>query len=125
MSNTFILIFMLFLHIIDDFVIQTNSPLASMKQKDNWEDAEDTIYEDDYQMGLVMHSLSWSFMIMLPIAINFQFDVGFKFLFFYFLNAIVHGFIDDAKCNAYEINLIEDQTMHIGQILFTSLVFLR
>ena len=69
MSKMFILFFMIFMHIADDYYLQ--GWLASAKQKKWWEqNAPQQIYKHDYIMALIMHSLSWAFMILLPIAIS-------------------------------------------------------
>ena len=48
-----------------------------MKQKKWWqENAPQKLYKYDYIVALIMHSMSWSFMIMLPIAIGVNFDVS-------------------------------------------------
>lgn len=57
MNDLFILIFMIFCHIIDDYFLQ--GILASMKQKVWWkENYPDKIYSKDYLMALFMHSFS-------------------------------------------------------------------
>lgn len=120
----FTLLLMIFCHIIDDYKLQ--SPvLANLKQKKYWqENVPDNLYKYDYIMALIMHSLSWSFMIMLPIAITMNFDINIGFLLTFILNAIVHGIIDDAKANRRKINLITDQCIHLVQIGITALVLL-
>ena len=59
-----ILICMIFMHIVDDYYLQ--GVLASMKQKQWWEkNAPDKLYKYDYIVALIMHSFSWTFMIMI------------------------------------------------------------
>ena len=59
----FMLISMLFCHIIDDYCLQ--GILASMKQKSWWvKNNPEEKYNKDYIMALFMHSASWSFMIL-------------------------------------------------------------
>lgn len=63
----FILLCMLFLHIVDDYYLQ--GWLASAKQKSWWEkNSPDKLYKHDYLIALFMHSFSWTFMIMLPLT---------------------------------------------------------
>lgn len=65
MSVGMIILCMVFCHIVDDYYLQ--GILAKLKQKSYWElNAPDKKYENDYRMALLMHSISWSFMIMLP-----------------------------------------------------------
>lgn len=124
MNKTFILLFMLFCHIIDDYKIQ--SPvLANLKQREYWQaNAPDELYKYDYIMALIMHSLSWSFMVMLPIAITMNFNIDIVFVSVFIVNAVLHGIIDDAKANRGLINLIIDQCLHLIQIVVTALVLI-
>lgn len=117
MSKEFVFIFMIFCHIIDDYKIQ--SPLLNMlKQKSWWEEnAPDPLYKNDYIMGLIMHSLSWSFMVILPIAIYYKFNISIVSVIIFIINAFVHGFVDNLKANCNKINLITDQLIHIIQII--------
>lgn len=124
MSNKlFILLTMIFLHIIDDYKLQ--GILASMKQKKWWEEQKGykKLYEYDYIPALIEHSFSWTFMIMLPIAVVFRFDVGW-WIFVYIANTVVHAFVDDLKANRFKINLVIDQSIHIAQIVATWLIFI-
>lgn len=64
-----VLVSMIFCHIIDDYVLQAPC-LCNLKQKSWWEkNAPDQKYRHDYLVGLLMHSISWAFMVMLPIII--------------------------------------------------------
>lgn len=122
MSNTFIFLSMVFLHVVDDFYLQ--GILAKMKQKQWWsENAPESLYRNDYIIALIIHGLSWSFLVMLPIAADRWFNVGMPFAVAFLLNAIVHAIVDNAKCNKHKINLIVDQGTHFLQILITYAVF--
>jgi hypothetical protein len=123
MGILFILVLMIFMHIVDDYYLQ--GWLASAKQKKWWEEnAPQKLYRHDYIMALIMHSFSWTFMIMLPIA----FAEGFSFSKFYAIalvnNATIHGIVDNLKANKLKINLIQDQSIHIMQIVITFIVYL-
>lgn len=119
--GVFIILLMLFLHIVDDYYLQ--GWLASAKQKSYWiENAPDKLYKYDYIWALIMHSFSWSFMIMLPIAYMQEFNIGFEFLILFALNIAIHAFTDNAKANWKLINLWQDQLIHIVQIFLTSLL---
>ena len=76
-------------------------------------------YKNDYIVALIMHSFSWAFMIMLPIAILHGFNVGFEFAWLLILNAFAHGVVDNLKANKLKINLMQDQLIHIIQIIVT------
>ena len=118
----FILLSMVFLHIIDDYKLQ--GILASMKQQNWWQKQENykSLYKYDYIPALLELSFSWTFMIMLPIAFSMQFKIG-LWLIAYIVNLIIHAFIDDLKANKLKINLIVDQLIHIIQIFITWIIF--
>lgn len=122
MSKAFVLLAMIFCHIVDDYCLQTLGPLATMKQKKWWEENhQQKLYKYDYLVALLMHSMSWAFMIMLPVAAYMSWDVNSSFVILFVLNTICHAFIDNAKANWLLINLITDQSVHIAQILVTFL----
>ena len=123
MSNIFILCAMIFLHIIDDYVLQAPC-LCDLKQKSFWEkNAPQAMYKNDYIVALIMHAFSWSFMIMLPIAIELRFNVDINFGIMLVANTMFHAAIDDLKANKYRINLIADQSYHVFQIISTFILF--
>lgn len=122
MNNLFVLILMIFCHIADDYYLQ--GWLASAKQKQWWKDnAPDKLYRFDYIWALLMHSFSWSFMIMLPIAISQGFDVNWVFGLMLVINTAVHAFVDNLKANVKVINLWVDQSIHMLQIIYTLWMF--
>ena len=124
MYKILLLLTMIFLHIVDDYYLQ--GWLASAKQKSWWEkNAPDRLYKYDYIMALFMHSFSWTFIIMLIptiysliVASNINI-VTWAILVFFILNLCLHMITDDKKANRKEINLIQDQLVHLSQILFT------
>ena len=123
MSKVFVVLLMLFCHIVDDYYLQ--GVLASMKQKKWWEkNSPEEIYKYDYIAALLMHSMSWSFMTMLPLAIYSHFEVGVLFALVFMINVIFHFVIGNAKANLKKINLIQDQLCHMVQIVVTALIFL-
>ena len=120
MNNTFIFLLMIFCHIVDDYYLQ--GWLASAKQKKYWEEnAPDEMYKHDYIWALIMHSFSWAFMIMLPVALFMNFNVSFEFVMLFVWNVFLHAITDNAKANKKKINLIQDQMVHIFQIIATFL----
>lgn len=114
-----ILLTMIFFHIVDDYRLQ--GVLASMKQRQWWKDnAPDHMYKCDYIMALIMHSFSWTFMIMLPITLGAMLCYFDKWSILpYVINMIIHAIVDDLKANKRKINLIVDQTIHLLQIFIT------
>lgn len=118
MNKAFILLLMVFWHIVDDYYLQ--GWLASAKQKSWWkENAPQDLYKHDYIIALIMHAFSWTFMIMLPIALNMNFDINTIFVVFFICNVIGHARVDNEKANKKTINLVVDQIVHIMQIVWT------
>ena len=108
---------MIFCHIADDYYLQ--GWLASAKQKKWWEqNAPDKLYRFDYIMALVCHSFSWSFMIMLPWIIYAGPSLNFALIAIP-VNVIIHAVVDDLKANKHKLNLIQDQLIHLAQIVVT------
>ena len=125
MSKLFVLLVMVFCHIVDDYYLQAIGPLASMKQRKWWdENYPQKLYKYDYLVALLMHSLSWAFMVMLPISFYMSWDIDGVFLVTFIVNAVIHAFVDNVKANWLLINLITDQAVHIIQILVTFLVLM-
>ena len=123
MESVLVLFAMIFCHIVDDYYLQ--GILANLKQKSWWRNQEsyNENYKYDYIIALIMHSFSWSFMIILPfilIGVN-QYAIVISIA----INTIIHAFIDDLKANKKRINLVQDQAIHILQILLTWFVIVN
>lgn len=114
-----ILIAMIFCHIVDDYYLQ--GWLASAKQKKYWKELSSysVKHKFDYIAALLMHAFSWTFMVMLPVAAVFKFNPEIEFFIAFSVNFAVHAITDNAKANAMKINLVQDQTIHILQIIIT------
>ena len=119
---------MIFCHIVDDYYLQ--GWLASAKQKEWWsKNTPNSLYKYDYIMALFMHSFSWAFSIMLipmyctltsKYVTNGDFAVvSGQIIFTFVFNLIVHMVTDNAKANLGKINLIQDQLIHMMQIVVT------
>ena len=118
----FILLCMIFFHIVDDYYLQ--GILASMKQKSWWENNyPDKLYKYDYLMALFMHSFSWAFMIMLPPTVYTMIVGATWYPILYVLNLCVHFYVDNLKANKMKINLIQDQCIHLAQIVVTWVLY--
>lgn len=139
--KAFLLLLMIFLHIVDDFHLQ--GILAQMKQKSWWIDQINAMtfpnydsqeegreaarkqYKHDWIPALIIHSFSWTFMIMLPIAWYMNFQINLGFILVLMINVKLHALVDHAKANRRVINLVEDQAIHLFQVFMTwLLVFL-
>lgn len=109
---------MILLHIIDDFVLQPIC-LSKLKQKSFWETyvKDNERYKFDYKVALVIHALSWSIMIHLPLMVIGVSEYG--ILLSVILNTFIHAWIDDEKANKLNITLFEDQFIHLIQIGIT------
>lgn len=127
-----IIFIMFLLHIFDDFVLQQKS-LSHLKQRKWWKqecELEKIKYERhkyDYIMALFLHGFSWSIMIHIPIILGlFECSGEAKLLTISIVaNALVHSLIDHLKCNMMKINLIEDQLIHIAQIIAIAMIFFK
>ena len=118
---------MIFFGIVDDFYLQ--GKLCNLKQKKYWEDNyQDDKYVGDYKCALIIHSFSWSFMVMLPQLFYIwhlplteeSVDVMSIIIgLIIVLNSVIHYLIDDAKANKLTIDLYTDQFLHLFQILFS------
>ena len=123
MNNVFIVLCMLFCHVIADYNLQ--GWLASAKQKSYWEkNAPYEMYEHDYICALVMHSFSWTFMIMLPLTYAVGFKVNSFLLLLFVSNVLIHAINDELKANKQAINLWYGQLIHICQNAMTALLCL-
>ena len=110
---------MIFLHIVDDYYLQ--GILAQMKQKKFWkEQAPDELYKYDYIWALIMHAFSWTFMIMLPLI--FVSPISPAFYVIFVVNLAVHAYVDNLKANKHKINLWQDQSIHLAQIILTFII---
>jgi len=116
-----ILLLMILAHIIDDFILQPVC-LSKLKQKSWWEkqDGFKSLYKNDYKMALLMHSMSWSIMILLP---TFILNVSGHMLWSIFaVNTLLHYIIDNEKANKGRLNLMVDQTLHLAQIIVSWMI---
>ena len=108
MNTIFVILWMIFFHIVDDYYL--HGWLASAKQQSWWEkNAPEKLYKYDYIWALIMHSFSWAFMIMLPIAYVNGFTVDAGFLLLFIANASTHAMVDHLKANVKLSNLWHDQ----------------
>lgn len=121
MIYLYILCAMLFAHIVDDYYLQ--GILASMKQKEWWQKQSSykDLYKNDYKIALILHSFSWSFVVMLPLIIFGKLvPLAFPFLV---SNTIIHAFVDNEKANKKSLSLVQDQLAHFIQIFTTWLIY--
>lgn len=123
MPKWFVLLAMLFCHIVDDYYLQAIGPLASMKQKRWWkENHPHDLYKHDYIAALIAHGVSWAFMIMLPVVTYYGGHPPVAYYVLFVTNTAIHALVDHLKANVFVINLLIDQTAHVVQILLTFFV---
>lgn len=127
----FILLIMIFVHILDDFHFQ--GILANLKQKSYWkkqiqelsDNAENIyclteLYKKDWLISLIIHAFQWTFIVMLVLVIyNNSLITSPVFYIIFILNIIIHAIVDHLKCNKFYINLVTDQLIHLNQIAIT------
>ena len=110
-----VLVLMLLGHLVADYTLQ--GWLADGKQKSWWKKicggAIPDKYKYDYIAALYCHALYWSIFVCAP------FYTSSNLLPAIILNTAVHAIVDDLKANQKRINLIQDQLIHLVQILIT------
>ncbi len=122
-----VLLLMFLFDIIDDFVLQPIC-LSKLKQKRYWiEECKKynlniSKYDTDYITALLIHGLSWSIMIHVPLMFLGGIRDDFFLLLSVLFNAIIHAIIDNLKANKLKINLDVDQCLHGFQIVITWIV---
>jgi len=119
MSWQVILVLMLLGHLVADYTLQ--GWLADGKQESWWKKVCGVIpdkYKNDYIAALVCHALYWSIFVCAP------FYASGGFLPAIVLNTGVHAVVDDLKANQKRINLVQDQLIHLIQILLTFAVLI-
>lgn len=130
MRAVFILVIMLFLHAFADYHLQ--GILASMKRKKWWEqhiksDYDREMYSNDYKAALITHAFEWAFIVTLPCLGSIYYACvdlswpnarkGAVYILLLIASTFIHCLVDDLKCNDRKINLIEDQYLHVAQIV--------
>jgi len=116
-----IIILTVLMHILDDYVLQ-GVCLSNLKQKSYWKENL-RMYRNDYKVALIVHGMSWSSLVMLPMLVLMQMQVTGIFIIVWLAMGLVHAFIDDLKANLKVINLVTDQTLHMIQIAVVIILF--
>lgn len=114
--RVYILLAMIFCHIVEDYNIQ--GILAQFKQKSFWKD-KDFLYHNDWIISIIEHGFENTFIMMLPIAIYYKFQLNESYFIWFVWNWMWHCIIDHYKCNKLQINLIRDQSLHMFWIILT------
>ena len=120
-----IFILTIFLHVWSDFYKQ--GWLAESKCKTWWvqQPNYNKLYENDHWGMLIAHSIHWCFCIMLPSLIYGTIYTqnltlfGFLSAIVFIINVVIHSIVDDLKANQHKTNLLQDQFIHLTQIIVT------
>ena len=120
MTWQIILVLMLLGHLVVDYTLQ--GWLADGKQESWWKkicggEIPDK-YKHDYIAALYCHALYWSIFVCAP------FYASNHFLPAIVLNTVIHALVDDLKANQKAINIVQDQLIHLAQILLTFVVLI-
>lgn len=107
-----LLTLMLLMHIIEDFHVQGR--MADMKQRSFWEPYGE-MYGNDHKVVLLLHGFEWAVFVSIPLFLFA--DVHWSYFAVMVSMAVCHAMIDDAKCNGRTLNLVEDQTAHVMQVI--------
>lgn len=120
---------MVAIHVLHDF--NQGEPIANMKQKDWWKEHYPArLYRNDYIIVLILHGVLWSVLVSIPIFV-FRYCIydevyNSLIVFSIIINAMVHAFIDHLKANRKCISLLQDQILHLLQLLIlASMIFIR
>lgn len=106
---------MIFCHFIFDCYFQTNK---TMKNKQWWKKRHDkSMKQYNYLIGLMIHSFVWSFGILLPFTFVNK-ELNYVLLI---MNTLIHAIVDNLKTNEKRLSSVQDQILHIVQIIITFL----
>ena len=125
------------LHLIADYYLQ--GCLSDLKQKCWWDEQVYKLYKEydgkyksfewqhllqekykyDYMAGLFCHALMWSIVTFFPLM---WFCNAWLFFHLIFVNWMVHAIVDQGKANIHCFNLIQDQLIHMIQVIATVLI---
>jgi len=144
MTPIVLFLLMLLAHIIEDFHLQGR--MADMKQKAWWyhsiqdavidterragrtTDVQDPSFKSfvdmrmeqygkDYIPILILHGFEWVICVSIPVMIYTGFELSTGYLVMMTAMAFVHAYVDHMKCNKLVFNLVEDQAIHIAQVV--------
>lgn len=115
-------------HVIDDFGLQHFTHLNELKQKAWWSEQlklhpelDASLYKHDYIVCLLLHAFKWSCLTILPGLLIIGFPSTIVLALLIFFNTAIHAIVDDLKANKLAISLVQDQFVHLLQIIVTIL----
>ena len=106
-------------HLLADYTLQGWLAQAKSKSwwRQNFQEHELEKVRHDWQAALICHSLYWSILTLLPLY--GKSECWYVYVLVY---NVIHAVIDDLKCNQKKINLVQDQLLHLVQIVVTYLI---
>lgn len=113
-SVAVVLLLMVAMHVIEDFHLQGR--MADMKQRAWWSQYPER-YSRDWMPVILLHGMEWSVLVSLPLLLLTGLDAGWWFAAMVAVNGLVHAGVDHLKANSLRIDLIQDQTVHMVQMV--------
>ena len=114
----------LVIHVLDDFGLQHFTHLNELKQKAWWTEQlkkypalDARLYKHDYIVCLMLHAFKWTCLTMVPMLIAFGLPSAWTLALLVIFSTATHAFIDDLKANKLKISLLQDQAMHVLQLI--------
>ena len=118
-------------HVIDDFGLQHFTHLNELKQKAWWleqlkahPELDASLYKHDYIVCLLLHAFKWSCLTAVPVLLIAGLPSAWLLGLLIICNTAVHAVVDDLKANKLAISLVQDQLMHLLQIIVTVLALM-
>ena len=125
------------LHLIADYFLQ--GCLSDLKQKRWWNGQMKQLYESfdqkyqtyelkwkiqqkykyDYMAGLLCHAGMWAIVSFFPLM---WYCRPWLFTVLLLVNILVHFVVDHMKANTHRLNLMQDQLIHLAQVVTTVLI---
>ena len=109
------------LNVIEDFHMQ--GIMAQMKQKAYWCEYHGK-YTNDWVPVMLLHGVEWATIVSIPCMLVSWFDVSVWFIVVVVVMGLVHAYVDHLKANKFSINLIQDQAIHMVQLVAILLAYM-
>lgn len=102
------------LHLFADYTLQ--GILAQMKQVSWWrKQTDDPMYKHDWACAMFCHALYWTLVTFAPVIYLWH-ESTILLAVLLGLNVTAHFAIDDLKANGHQLNLWQDQVLHLMQV---------
>lgn len=126
MNKILILVWMLLMHCVEDFGLQPMGICGQTKRKSWWKKQPEykSLYKNDYLIALIVHSFVWGCFVMTPIYVYNHFIFSGVILSLLIINVLIHTIVDHLKANLGILNLVQDQLIHLFQLVLAWLIIL-